>query len=94
VLRAAAREAGVHLYLQQDNVVYHNRSFLGIHASQAGRKTISLPGKCDVYDLFEHKLIGNMIDKFDVDAEKGKTLLYFTGNAKQAKELFEENKKN
>ncbi len=94
VLRAAAREAGAHLYLQQDNVVYHNRSFLGIHVSQSGKKTISLPGKCDIYDIFEHKLIGNMIDQFDVDAEKGKTLLYFTGNSKQAKELFEENRKN
>ncbi|GEM_PF-2989547 len=79
VLRDAAREAKVHLYLETDDIVYHNRSLLGIHTATAGRKIIRLPKRCDVYDIFENKLVGKSIDRFETTLEAGKTVLYFTG---------------
>lgn len=82
VLRAAAKEAKVHLYLDSDNVVYHNKSLLGIHTKTADRKTVRLPGKRDIYDIFENKLVGRQIDQFELDAPAGKTKLYFTGDEK------------
>jgi len=80
VLRAAAREAGVHLYLDSDDIVYHNRSLLGIHTKSGGSKTVRLPHKCDVYDIFNKKLVGRNINQFTLKSDAGKTHLFFTGN--------------
>lgn len=79
VLRAAAKEAGVHLYLENDNMVCHNRSLLGIHTKTPGKQIVRLPAKCDVYDIFGNKLIGKDIDSFEIPDGVGKTYLYFTG---------------
>jgi hypothetical protein len=43
LLRAAAREAGVHLFTETDCIVYARDSFVVIHASQDGSITLKLP---------------------------------------------------
>ena len=45
LLRAAAREAGVHLFTETDCNVYARDSFLVLHASQDGPILIALPAK-------------------------------------------------
>ena len=53
VLRNVLREAGCHIYLQSDDNLYLNQSYLGIHAVRAGRKKIELPAPCRIANLFD-----------------------------------------
>jgi hypothetical protein len=46
-------------------------------------QTVSLPAKCDVFDLFANRLVGKQIDRFEVSAPRGRTLLYFTGDYRE-----------
>ena len=50
LLRGIARWAGVHVYSDQDDVVYATRSLLAVHARHAGRRIVRLPARCDVTD--------------------------------------------
>jgi beta-galactosidase len=43
VLRALARQAGVHIYCERDASLYVNRSFLALHSREAGSYTVRLP---------------------------------------------------
>lgn len=43
ILRNAAKEAGAHVYVDADDVVYANRQFVALHATSDGPRTIRLP---------------------------------------------------
>lgn len=45
LLRAAAREAGVHLFTETDCNVYSRDSFLVLHASKDGPISVALPAR-------------------------------------------------
>ncbi|MBI5683776.1 MAG: hypothetical protein HZC54_01720 [Verrucomicrobia bacterium] len=87
LLREVARLAGVHIYCDEDEIVWHNRNLLALHVHSPHKKTIALPQKCDVYDLFADRLIGRQTDRFEVDPPCGKTLLYFTGDYKRLQSI-------
>lgn len=76
ILRKIAQDAGVHIYLDTDDLLYHNKSFIGVQARTAGKKTIYLPEKSDIYDLFNDKVIGNDISEFTLDMKKHETALF------------------
>lgn len=80
ILRNIARKAKVHIYTDTDDIVYTNKNLVGIHTTTEGKRQIRLPGRMDVYDLFENRLIGRNIDRFDISLPKYATALYFTGN--------------
>ncbi|MFA7183559.1 MAG: hypothetical protein WC082_01625 [Victivallales bacterium] len=83
VLREVARFAGVHLYLEEDEIVYHNRSFLAVHTNTEAKRTIKLPARSDVYDLFENKLIAEQVKEFSIFIPAKKTKLFYVGNIKK-----------
>lgn len=78
-LRQLARLAGVHLYLEDDDVIYGNESFLALYVTKAGPKTVHLVKPADVYDMFEEKLVGKGVDHFRFDAEANTIHLFFIG---------------
>ena len=87
VLRNIAKKAKVHQYIDTDDMVYANKSFLGMHLATDGKKQIKLPKKMDVYDMFEKRLIGRDIDTFEVSAPKHSTVMYFMGDYDELSKL-------
>ncbi len=77
VLRAIARWAGVHIYSDAGDVLYANKSFLGIHALSGGERTIRLPGRSPgIVDLIAGRVIGRDTDEVHVVLEPRSTALY------------------
>jgi hypothetical protein len=83
VLRGIARYAKVHIYSNEDDVVYANNNFLSIHANRAGKRMIKLPQRCDVYDVLKEELVEKDVIEFSVHLKQYETKLYFLGDVKQ-----------
>lgn len=80
VLRAIARDAGVHLYVEGDDALTAGASFVSLHASSSGRKTIRLPQATDVFDPAARKVVGRGVDTITFDLEAQETGLFFLGS--------------
>ena len=63
-LRALCKNAGVHVYSDSDDELFANRSCIMIHTRKAGDRTIRLPGKHTVTELYSGKVIGKDISEF------------------------------
>ncbi len=53
LLRRLAQRAGVHCYVDTEDVVWASRDLLAVSVHQAGPRTIHLPRTADVSDLYE-----------------------------------------
>jgi hypothetical protein len=77
VLRAVARWAGVHIYSDDGDVLYANRSLLGVHTLGGGARTFRLPRRAaTVVDLFTDRTLAREADSFEVVLEPRSTALY------------------
>jgi len=76
MLARLAEQAGVHRYITTPDVVWASRDLLAINVDQAGERTVRLPGKRDVDDLYSGQLIGRGIDQFTATFGAGETKLY------------------
>ena len=82
VLRGLARNAGVHLYSEDGDVLYATPTLLSVHSVAGGPRTFKLPRTAEVvYDLFNRRIIARDTAEFQVDLEPASTVLYFTGAA-------------
>jgi hypothetical protein len=79
ILRAMARMAGVHVYAENDDPIYVNRSFLGIHARTAGRKHLCFPRRTEVYDPYREELLSADCSNVEFNMKAGDTRLLFMG---------------
>lgn len=76
-LRALCKNAGVHLYMDTDDELFATRSYLMIHTRDAGDKTIRLPGKYTVTEVYSGRVLGNNVDCFtDKNVPAAATRLY------------------
>lgn len=73
LLRGVAKTAGVHVYLDTDDVVYANDLLLAVHTRYSGTRRVALPRPCNVTDAFTHKRIAANAAAFDIHMEKGTT---------------------
>ncbi|MDD2707467.1 MAG: hypothetical protein PHV34_05600 [Verrucomicrobiae bacterium] len=78
VLRAIARKAGVHIYNDQGDIVWHHRSLIGIHAASEGVKRIRLPGNVKVSDFMDGSAVAVDGEGFSVSMKHGETRLFQT----------------
>lgn len=78
-LRELCQAAGVHVYSTAGDVIYANKSFLCIHSGTSGRRNITLPTACDVYDVTRGQPVGRSLRQFEMDLPHGATALYFVG---------------
>ncbi|NOY79530.1 MAG: hypothetical protein GXP31_00860 [Kiritimatiellaeota bacterium] len=76
LLRNLCRYAGVHVYDDADDIVYANRSWLALHFSSGGPRTIRLPHPSDVTDAFTGARIGAGTTRFQVHARRGDTRIF------------------
>jgi len=73
--RELAREAGVHIFNEVDDSFYANSNFLSIHANGSGPRTIRLPYRANVMDMFTEEIVWPNAKEFTYDFENGETLL-------------------
>ncbi len=78
VLRGVARWAGVHVYSDAGDVLYANRSLVGLHTVSGGRRIIRLPARAAaVEDVFGKRTVAKGVTEFEVLLEPRSTALYF-----------------
>ena len=78
-LRDVLKRAGVHLYSDTTDPLEANDNLLVIHARFAGKKTIRLPRKTTVLDVYGKKIIGENTDTFTFNMELHETRLFYFG---------------
>jgi hypothetical protein len=67
LLRRIAQLAGVHTYTDTEHVVWASRSLLAVCVQQPGKRTIKLPRKANVRDLYTGAEIGKGMEQFEAD---------------------------
>jgi len=75
LFRNIATFGGQHIYNQNDDRMYFNKSLIGINASSTGEKTITLPAEAKVTSLWDDKYIGP-VKEIVRDMETGENALY------------------
>jgi len=84
LLQSVAKMADVNVYLSTGDVYYGNDSLAVIHTASAGKKTITLPKKSDVYCYFTNKwYLG--VTEVTVDMKAATTEYFFIGSQKEIK---------
>jgi hypothetical protein len=77
LIRNIARAHGVHVYCDQNDVLYANERFLAVHPSEEGRRTLLLPAAMRrVTEVFDDEVVAEDTDRFTVDLPFGVTRLY------------------
>lgn len=75
LLRNIARYAGVHIYGNENDVVFANDRIIAIHTRHPGRRDVQLPRYCDVYELLSEKQLAKNVSHYELDMEKNETCL-------------------
>jgi beta-galactosidase len=83
LLRGIAAKAGVHIYNAQDDALYVNKSFLGIHTPTAGKRTIHFPAPVSVYDTYKRKTIAHAVTQVTLDLPARYSGLFFLGTEQE-----------
>lgn len=73
--RELARQAGVHIYNEQDDTLYANRSYVSFHANGAGVRKLKLPAPTNVYDAISEEIVATNADEVTFDVENGETVI-------------------
>jgi len=76
LLRAFARDAGVHLYTDAGDQVLAERQLLTLHAASDGERRIKLPHPCTVVEAFTGAVIGEGVSEFSVVLREGETRVW------------------
>ena len=77
VLRDLAKRAGVHIYSDTTDPMEAGQSFVTLHARFAGRKTVRLPRRTSVYDVFGGKVVAKDVEEFSFDAPLHSSWLFY-----------------
>ena len=82
LMQRIAREAGVHIFGDAFDIYEANERFISFHARNSGTKTIRLPRKTTVVDVFGRELVARDADSFTFDATlHSSRLFYFADDA-------------
>ncbi len=77
LLRNILTHVGCHVYDENaSDVVYADNSYVSVHSLFGGEKTIRLPKRSTVYDVFNGKIIAEDVTEFTVNCEKSETRLF------------------
>ncbi|MCE5249293.1 beta-galactosidase [bacterium] len=87
LLRGIAVRAGVHLYSFNDDILYVNASFIGIHTPRSGKRTLRLPRKTDLYDVYNDRVVAEQATTVTLDLPARQTALFFMGSEKEWRSL-------
>ncbi len=76
LLRGIARDAGVHIYSDADDVVCANRHFLSLYAPRGGTRTVHLPQRATVIDVLTGAVVAEDVSEFRLELPEHTTVLY------------------
>jgi hypothetical protein len=79
VLREVARYAGVHIYSESEDVLYADHNYVALHTVRTGTKTVHLPQRADVWEVYSNRQVGQDCTVFDDEMAAGATHLYYIG---------------
>lgn len=80
VLVRLAKMAGVHLYSDTSDPIDANDSLVALHARFEGKKTIYLPRRTDVCDVFAGRMVAKGVSEFSFDANLHSSWLFYYGD--------------
>jgi hypothetical protein len=83
LLRNLARSAGVHLYLDSGDVLDANDRFVMLHTTTAGAKTLRLPRRADVVEVYTGRVLFRDVDSFSLSEAAQTTRLFYLGEAEE-----------
>jgi beta-galactosidase len=75
-LGALWEQAGVHRYLQTDDVLYAGRGWIGVHSLRGGEKLIRLPASATVTDPETGREVAREVRAFNTTLAPGETRLF------------------
>lgn len=77
ILRNIFKFAGIHSYINSDDIIYVNKSYFTIHTKNGGTKKINLTRKySSVKELFSNKTIGSNLSSFEIEMKPSSTMLF------------------
>ena len=83
-IRTMLREAGVFTYCDSGDPVEANERLFTLHARRAGVKTVRLPRKTNVLDVFNERMVAYGVDSFEFYAPLHTTHLFYTADDAEA----------
>lgn len=89
LLRSIASKAGVHIYNSQEDALYVNKSFLGIHAPKPGQRVVRFPAPVSLFDVYAQKSIAQGVTEVALDLPARRSALYFLGTEQEWNKLGE-----
>ncbi|GAF68936.1 unnamed protein product, partial [marine sediment metagenome] len=81
VLKEVARYAGVHIFSEWEDVLYADHNYVALHTVRAAVKTIRLPHRADIWEVYSNRRVGRDCTEFQDWMEAGSTHLYYYGSA-------------
>lgn len=79
-LRRMADLAGVHSFVGTDDPVEANGSFFVLHARREGKKTVKLPRKTSVVDVFARRVVARDAETFEFSAPLHSSHMFYYGD--------------
>lgn len=76
VLRRLAQEAGVHFYIDTEDVIWASRQLVAVCVNQGGQRTIRLPSQRRVQDLYTGQKIVSGVTEFRADFAPRQTRVF------------------
>lgn len=76
LLRAIAKKAGVHLYIDTEDIVWACRDLLAVSVHEGGARTVRLPRRCRVVDLWTEQTLSQNSAVFEVNIPAKATGLF------------------
>ena len=84
-IRMLAKRAGVHVWCDSDDPIEANDALFTLHARSPGIKTVHLPRKATVIDVFNRRVVARDADKFSFSAMLHSShLFYFRPDADES----------
>lgn len=76
VLRTLAQEAGVHFYIDTEDVVWASRQLVAVCVNQGGQRTVRLPHRGSVEDLYTGEKVASGVTEFRADFAPRQTRVF------------------
>ncbi len=67
LMRNIAQLAGAHTYIGTEDVVWASKSLVAVCVKDAGKRTVTLPKKANVRDLYTDVVVGRGVSSFEAD---------------------------
>lgn len=76
VMRGALRDAGVHIWLDSDDVFAAGRGYVMVHAAGDGRKSVKLPYSADACEIFSAMPPQKGVNAIETPLKRGETRVW------------------